>query len=99
MPRSLRVFDFSNQDEAPWEEMMPGLNVLTSDNDSLSPRLGYLSLSLCELKVEYLSLAPDFLYPLDGNGYPLPNSTSLHWPRLEKLELLYIPARPPSGML
>lgn len=98
IPRSLRVLHFSNQHEEPWKRMMPALNVLTSDHDSLSPGLRHLSLSLCEIKIENVSLAPDFLYPLDSDGYPLPDSASLHWPRLKKLEL-HAPPFLPSGML
>lgn len=97
MPHSLRVFNFSNQEESPWKEMMAGLHVLISDNDYLSHNLRHLSFSLRELKVNQLSLAPDFLFLLDANDHPLPNTTSPYWPLLEVLELTSIPPRLPSG--
>ncbi|KAJ6109670.1 hypothetical protein N7486_001905, partial [Penicillium sp. IBT 16267x] len=97
MAHSLRVFDLTIQDERPWKEAMPGLNVLISDIDHLSQKLGCLSLTLRQLRLENVSLAPDFLFPLDETGCPLPSSAFLHWPYLETVDLGEIPPRLPSG--
>lgn len=98
MPHSLKIFNFRNQDESPWKEMMSGLNVLLSDNDFLSQNILNLSLSLRELKMRNLSLTPDFMFPLDTESHPLPTSRSLYWPSLEVVELTHVPPRLPSGM-
>jgi hypothetical protein len=66
---------------------MPGLNVLISDTDHLSQKLGCLSLILRELKLKNASLAPDFLFVLDETDCPLPSSAFLNWPYLEILDL------------
>ncbi|KAJ5408261.1 hypothetical protein N7509_002144 [Penicillium cosmopolitanum] len=97
MPHSLKIFNFRNQDESPWKEMMSGLNVLLSDNDFLSQNILNLSLSLRELKMRNLSLTPDFMFPLDTESHPLPTSRSLYWPSLEVVELTHVPPRLPSG--
>ncbi|GLA41073.1 hypothetical protein AnigIFM63309_008919 [Aspergillus niger] len=36
VPNTLKVFEFTNELEAPWKDMMPALNVLSSDTDSLA---------------------------------------------------------------
>lgn len=97
MPRSLMAFKLLNQMECPWKEMMTGLNVLLSDTDFLSQNILNLSLSLRELKIDQLSLMPDFLFPLDTESHPLPTSRSLYWPLLEVMELTGVPPRLPSG--
>lgn len=96
MPCSLRAFDLLNESERPWKEMMTGLNVLLSDTDFLSQNILNLSLSLRELKIDQLSIAPDFLFPLDTESHPLPTSRSLYWPSLEVMELT-VPPILPSG--
>lgn len=98
MPHSLRVFRILNQDESPWKVMMTALNVLLSDQDFLSENILHLSLSLRELKIHQLSLTPDFLFPLDTEGHPLPTTRSLYWPLLEVVELTGVPPRLPSGL-
>ncbi|KAL2802709.1 hypothetical protein BJX63DRAFT_440664 [Aspergillus granulosus] len=97
IPPSLRVFNLSNQDEKPWKPRLPGLNVLSSDMDTLSANLGHLSLSLRHLRLDHVSLAPDFLFPLDNQGHPLASSASLHWPYLEILEFDPAPPRTVPG--
>lgn len=96
MPCSLRAFNLLNQRERPWKRMMTGLNVLLSDTDFLSQNILNLSLSLKELKIDQLSLTPDFLFPLDTESHPLPTSRSLYWPSLEVVELT-VPPILPSG--
>ncbi|KAJ5092760.1 hypothetical protein N7456_008621 [Penicillium angulare] len=96
LPDSLRVFHLTMQNEQPWKAVMPGLNVLACEVDYLSQNLGALSLSLRKLSIHWVSLAPDFMYPLDENNRPLPSSTLLHWPNLEYLKL-ELPPRLPCG--
>jgi hypothetical protein len=79
--------------------MMAGLNVLRSPIDFLSQNILGLSLSLRELRISQLSLAPDVLFPLDTENHPLPTSQSLYWPSLEVVELTGVPPRLPSGAL
>lgn len=67
------------------------------DTDFLSQNILNLSLSLRELKIDQLSLTPDFLFPLDTESHPLPTSRSLYWPSLEVVELTGVPPRLPSG--
>ncbi|KAJ5995746.1 hypothetical protein N7481_002723 [Penicillium waksmanii] len=97
MPHSLRVFRLLNQRESPWKEMMTGLKVLLSDHDFLSQNILHLSLSLRELKINKLSLTPDFLFPLDTESHPLPTTRSLYWPSLEVIELTRVAPWLPSG--
>ncbi|KAJ5355354.1 uncharacterized protein N7496_012566 [Penicillium cataractarum] len=59
-PDHIEYIQARRQDGEPWKEMMPGLNVLLSDNGCLSQNFRHLSLSLGELKIHQLSLAPDF---------------------------------------
>ncbi|KAL4905770.1 hypothetical protein BDW74DRAFT_184850 [Aspergillus multicolor] len=97
LPSSLRVLNFSNQDEEPWKTRLPGLNVLSTSIDTLSANLGHLSLSLGHPRLYHVSLAPNFLFPLDDNGNPQADSASLHWPYLETLHFDQVPPRSPSG--
>lgn len=99
MPRSLRTFQLLNEMECPWKDMMAGLNVLRSPIDFLSQNILGLSLSLRELRISQLSLAPDVLFPLDTENHALPTSQSLYWPSLEVVELTGVPPRLGSGAL
>ncbi|KNG81400.1 hypothetical protein ANOM_010509 [Aspergillus nomiae NRRL 13137] len=94
-PHSLKVLHYANQPEKPWKDSMPALNVLSTGTDTLTVNLRRLSTFLRELKLEHTSLCPDFLWPLDETGHPLPST--VHWPNLTVLELNNAPPRLPSG--
>ncbi|KAI2829626.1 hypothetical protein CBS147321_6783 [Aspergillus niger] len=95
VPSSLKVFDFTNELEAPWKDMMPALNVLSSDTDSLATTMRDLSINLRSLKLHNTALTLDFLCPIDSDGKP--TIPDLHWPHLETIELNYVPCWLPSG--
>lgn len=97
VPSSLKVFDFTNELEAPWKDMMPALNVLSSDTDSLATTMRDLSINLRSLKLHNTALTLDFLCPIDSDGKP--NIPDLHWPHLETIELNYVPCWLPSGTI
>ncbi|PYI31154.1 hypothetical protein BP00DRAFT_475529 [Aspergillus indologenus CBS 114.80] len=94
LPATLRDFKLFNLFEYPWKYSMPGLNLLGSDHDMLSLNLRNLSVNLRHLYLDMVSLAADFLFPLDEQGNPLPESLSLHWPQLEVLDLRVPPVLP-----
>ncbi|GLA63386.1 hypothetical protein AtubIFM54640_004528 [Aspergillus tubingensis] len=95
VPSTLRVFDFTNELEEPWKDMLPALNVLSSDTDSLAVTVRDLSINLRTLKLQKTALTLDFLCPIDDFGQPtLPD---LHWPHLETIELNDVPRWLPSG--
>lgn len=91
------VFDFTNELEEPWKDMLPALNVLSSDTDSLAMTVRDLSINLRTLKLQKTALTLDFLCPIDDFGQPtLPD---LHWPHLETIELNDVPRWLPSGTI
>ncbi|KAL4872563.1 hypothetical protein BDV12DRAFT_210499 [Aspergillus spectabilis] len=76
------LINFSSQVELPWKDIVPGLN---------------LTLSLRELTLEHVSLAPDFLFPLNQDSHPLSRGTSVYCPYLKRLDLGHMPPIQPSS--
>ncbi|KJK68654.1 hypothetical protein P875_00075827 [Aspergillus parasiticus SU-1] len=64
-PRSLKVLHYSNQYEEPWKDVLPALNVMSTETDTFTINLRVLSTVLQELKLYNTSLSSDFLWPLD----------------------------------
>ncbi|KAL6228740.1 hypothetical protein BDW75DRAFT_134398 [Aspergillus navahoensis] len=96
LPASLRVLDYSGQQEYPWKETQPALNVLKTETDTLATSLQSISLVLRELHLTNVTLPMDFLWPLDGSGNPIANPTH-HWFYLRLLILDEVPPFLPSG--
>ncbi|KAJ0420268.1 hypothetical protein BJY00DRAFT_301671 [Aspergillus carlsbadensis] len=94
---SLRVLNLTGYNEEPWKQTMSALNVLKTNHDTLAASLRDLSLVLRELRLTYVSLSTDWLYPLDGSGQPTADPTSLHWPNLKILTLEKAPPFTPQG--
>ena len=95
IPRSLKVFDFTNQIEEPWKDTMPALNVLSSETDNLAMAIRDLSFGLQVLKLKNTALSMGFLCPIDDHAQPiLPH---LRWTHLETIEFRSVPPWLPSG--
>ncbi|PYH76879.1 hypothetical protein BO82DRAFT_406708 [Aspergillus uvarum CBS 121591] len=94
LPATLRDFKLFHLFEYPWKYVIPGFRLLGSDHDMLSLHLRNLSVNLRHLYLDMVSLAADFLFPLDEQGNPLPESFSLYWPQLEALTLCVPPVLP-----
>ncbi|KAL3470376.1 hypothetical protein BJX99DRAFT_264305 [Aspergillus californicus] len=90
LPASLRVLDYTGQQEYPWKETQPALNVLKTETDTLATSLQSISLVLRELRLTNATLPMDFLWPLD-------DSRTYHWPYLKVLILDEVPPFLPSG--
>jgi hypothetical protein len=85
--------------EHPWSNTLPALDLRSANKmDVLSSSLRLFSRNLRELRLSYMSVDMDFLFPLDERGNPLPETSSLHWPRLETIALSGVPENIPSGM-
>ncbi|KAL5342237.1 hypothetical protein BJX70DRAFT_386325 [Aspergillus crustosus] len=86
---------------ASWSNVLPANNLLLNHNvDELSTNMRTLSLNLRELKLSEISLAMDFLFPLDDLGAPAPHTSSLYWPFLKIIKLEGVsPALPSEGEL
>lgn len=97
VPRRLRVFRYIGECERPWSDLMPALNVIPSGIDSLAINSRDLSTCLRELRLESTTIPLDFMWPLNGDGQPIPDSESLWWQYLEKWKAYCIPPWLPSG--
>ncbi|KAL2841257.1 hypothetical protein BJY01DRAFT_257110 [Aspergillus pseudoustus] len=99
LPTSIRILEYSGQQEYPWKETMPALSILKTETDTLATNLQIISFVLRELRLSNTALSLDFLWPLDANGEPMitSNSALYHWPYLQVLQLDAMPSILPSG--
>ncbi|PYI05509.1 hypothetical protein BO78DRAFT_470505 [Aspergillus sclerotiicarbonarius CBS 121057] len=95
--RTLKKLVYANQIERNWITPMPAINVLSSETDTLSNNLRDLTFSLRELKLKQTALSLDWLFPLNENCEPVPNTTEYYWPHLETISLYEVPEFLPSG--
>ncbi|KAL4811361.1 hypothetical protein BDV18DRAFT_155965 [Aspergillus unguis] len=98
LPTTLQVFECVGRSEYPWSNTLPALDLRSANGiDELSSSLCLFSCKLRELRLSVVSVDMDFLFPLDERGNPLPESSSLHWPRLETIALDGVAEYTPSG--
>ncbi|RAH76832.1 hypothetical protein BO86DRAFT_404301 [Aspergillus japonicus CBS 114.51] len=74
LPPSLKEFSLSNDDEKPWKDALPALDVVGSRPDTMPLNLRQLSLSLTKLTLGSLPIDPDFLFPLDAQPIRYPRA-------------------------
>ncbi|PYI15919.1 hypothetical protein BO99DRAFT_445775 [Aspergillus violaceofuscus CBS 115571] len=74
LPPSLKEFSLSNDDEKPWKDALPALDVVGSRPDTMPLNLRQLSLSLTKLTLSSLPIDPDFLFPLDAQPIRYPRA-------------------------
>ncbi|GAD99408.1 hypothetical protein AOR_1_914094 [Paecilomyces variotii No. 5] len=87
--QSLREFTYEGDFEGPWEDAdsPSALTLSPSADDLFSQNIRRLSLHLEQLTLFRTCVSADFLFPLDDEGQPLPNTACLSWPNLRTLTL------------
>ncbi|KAL5342144.1 hypothetical protein BJX70DRAFT_357063 [Aspergillus crustosus] len=97
LPKSLISFQWGDEEREPWATVLPGLDLLSDDTDTLTDNLRHLSMNLAYFDRNNTAVALDFLFPLDNDDHPAPQTLNLYWPFLREIDLTSFPNSLPSG--